>query len=869
MFLIDGSNHAFRVHFALPPMHDSTGFPTRALYGFTTLLAKMVRVNQPDYLVVAFDVGATFRNALLPTYKGHRPDMPEDLRQQWPLLPGLIEAFGYRCIGLQGWEADDVLGTLARRFAGPDLEAVLVTGDRDFFQLVGDHIHVYDAMKEEEIHRAEVIERMGVAPEHITDLKGLSGDSSDNLPGIPGVGEKTAAKWLQQYGDLEGVIAAAEKIGGKRGQALTDNADVARLSKQLATIALDAPLADTLEDLLPKGMQEERLRELFDQYDFGKVARKLLPERPTVVTDGYRVIKDEAALSAMIDAIVSAGRLALDLDRSAGPVVGASLCWGAADAVYLPLDARPGTAISAERGWAAIRQVVLDPAIRRIAHDSKALIAELERAGILGATFAGDLMLMDYVLAAHERGHSLEAQATRHLGHTMTVPETGGAMLFARPLDETARLGAERAHVTWLLEERLQRRLDANTRSVYETIELPLVPVLLDMERSGIGVALGTLDGIRVDLQARLAEIEALCHSLRGGPFNIASRHEVAEALFGDEAGFVGTKKVKDGFSTDNSVLEKLIDGENLPWAIIEWRHLQKLLGTYVDKLPSYVAADGRIHTSFNQAVAATGRLSSTEPNLQNIPIRTFEGRRIREAFVPASGSLFLSADYSQIELRILAHLTEEDALIQSFLRGEDIHRRTASEVFDIEIDEVTFDQRNAAKAINFGLMYGMSSFRLAGDLQISRDEANRYMEEYFGRFPKIISWLEATREAARKQGFVETLYGRRRVLPSMHAANYSERMAAQREAVNSRVQGTAADIIKIAMIQVHDMLRAEGFEARLLLQVHDELLLEVPEREVERLRPRVVEVMEGAAKLYVPLAVNAAVGRSWNDAHG
>ncbi len=866
-------------------MHDATGFPTRALYGFTTLLAKLVRVHQPDYVVVAFDVGKSFRHDRLPSYKGHRPDMPEDLRQQWPLLPDLIEAFGYRCVTLPGWEADDVLGTFAMRFASEDVEAVIVTGDRDFFQLVGDHVKVYDAMKEEELGAPEVIERMGVAPNQIIDLKGLAGDASDNLPGVPGVGEKTAAKWLQQYGTLESVLAAATKIGGKRGQALVDHAESARLSRELATIAVDAPLSETLDDLRPRGLQEERLRALFDRYDFGKVARKLLPDRPAVAPEAWRLINEPAGLASAVAEIRAGGRLAFELDYGPdGGVVGVSWCWDAGKegspnvvAAYLAVDGRPG-AIASVDAWGAVRQLVTEPGIYRITHDSKATIAALERAGIEGVSFAQDMMLLDYVLAAHERGHSLVDQASRHLGHVLAASDQEAPSLFAKPLDETAKRRAERAHVVWMLEDRLLRRLDHGTRAVYESIELPLVPVLREMERVGIGVALETLSGIRVDLQARMAELEARCHALRGRPFNIASRHEVADALFGEGAPFVGTKKVKDGFSTDSSVLEKLIDGENLPWAILEWRHVQKLLGTYVDKLPSYVASDGRIHTTFNQAVAATGRLSSTDPNLQNIPIRTFEGRRIREAFVPAPGHVFVSADYSQIELRILAHLTGEDALIASFQRGEDIHRRTASEVFKTSIDAVSADQRNAAKAINFGLMYGMSSFRLAGDLQISRDEANRYMEEYFGRFPKIITWLEQTREEARQHGFVETLFGRRRVLPLMHASNYNERMAAQREAVNSRVQGTAADIIKIAMIRVHQALWSEGFTrrdgdqivgARLLLQVHDELLLEVPETDAVALSARVVEVMEHAADLSVPLAVNAATGRSWNDAHG
>lgn len=864
LFLIDGSNHAFRVHFGLPPMHNASGFPTRVLYGFTTMLARLVRTYEPDYVVVSFDKGATFRHEMFPEYKGHRPDMPEDLRQQWPLLPDLVEAFGYRCIMIPGYEADDVLGTLSHQFASPDLTVYLVTGDTDFYQLVNENVRILDLMKDEELGLAEVTEKLGLPPSKMVDVLGLSGDSSDNIPGVPGVGEKTAVKYLQKYGSLEGVLAAADDIGGKRGEALKEHAESARLSYKLATIALDCPVNSTLPELKPRGMNEDVLRARFEEWDFGKIARKLLPERQGISAEGYTIVKSLVELDQVIGHFGT--KVAVDLEISDDKPVGASFSWSATAAAYVPLDGRGG--IDADAAQKKVAALLANPKVGKVFADSKKVFRLALRWGWKIENVAGDTTLLDYVLAAHEKNHELTELAARYLGHSMMAGQSG-MLPFARPLEETAKLASEAAHVVGLIESRLQGRLDAGTRHIYEQIELPLARVLADMEHAGIRIAVELLDGIRADIDLRLIEAEKRCHAIKGKAFSVNSRHEIADALFGEGSEFTPTKKVKDGWSTDASVLEKIADGTNLPSAILEYRQLQKLKGTYLDKLPTYIAADGRIHTYYNQAIAATGRLSSEEPNLQNIPIRTFEGRRIRDCFVPAEGHLFLSADYSQIELRILAHLTEEPALVESFRKGEDIHRRTASEVFGVPPDQVTFELRSAAKAINFGLMYGMSSFRLAGDLQISRAEATKYMEEYFGRMPKVSGWIENAKIEAKKQGFVETLFGRRRVIPGIHAPNYAERMGAEREAVNTRIQGTAADIIKIAMLRVHKRLASDGFKARILLQVHDELLIEVPEAEVERLRPVVVAEMEAAAELLAPLRVNSAVGHNWNQAHG
>jgi len=878
MFLIDGSNHAFRVQYALPPMNASDGFPTRALYGFTTLFAKILRVHRPDYCAVAFDRGLTFRHEMYPDYKGHRPDMPEDLRQQWPHFDALVEGFGYPSLFVEGFEADDVMGTVARRFASPDLEVFLVTGDRDFAQLVDDNIHILDLMKNKEIGPAEVQAEFGVGPDRIVDLKGLAGDSSDNIPGIPGIGVKKASSYLNRFGTLEDVLDHADDVGGKTGLKIKENAEIARLSKVLATIRLDVPLDLTLEALAPKGLQHDALRELFDRWEFGKVAHRLLGEQQVVDTSIYRAAATVEELDALVAALRAAGRFAVEVelhgkDPRHADLLGISFCWGRKDAVYVPLRERRPDRVDPEEVLSRLKPLLEDPDLGKTGHRLKAVMHVLGRRGIVLRGIDGDTQLLDYCLAAHERSHALDNMAQRFLGFTMSpyqqqVPVNEGLFFDQIDLEDQARYGAETPHVSWILEARLLGRLDPGPRWVYERIEVPLVPVLAGMEEVGIRVDLDELKRARDAVALQVEETERRCYEAAGKEFNINSRHETRDVLF-DDLGLPPSKKVKDGWSTDSSVLEKLVGLHTLPALILEYRRLQKLLSTYLDALPAYVEKDGRIHTRFNQAVAATGRLSSNDPNLQNIPIRTEDGRRTRDAFVPEEGWMFLSADYSQVELRVLAHFCEEPALVRSFASGEDIHRRTASEVFGIPADEVTFAQRNAAKAINFGLIYGMSAFRLGNELSIPHAEAQRYMDEYFGRMPQVKAWLDATRDQAHQDGHVQTLFGRRRVIPNIHSRQFNLRKAAEREAVNTVVQGTAADIIKLAMLRVDEMLRHEGYRARLLLQVHDELLLEVPPDEVDAVRAAVVDAMQRAAELKVPLVANSAVGSNWNEAHG
>lgn len=879
LFLVDGSNHAFRVQFALPPQHASDGFPTRVLYGFTLLFQKMMRTYRPDYCVVSFDSGKTFRHETFPDYKGHRPDMPEDMRRQWPWLPKLVEGFGYTCLAREGFEADDVLGTLAKRFAGPDLDVYIVTSDKDFCQLVNEHIFLLDEARGQVVKEADVEPKVGVRPEQVIDMLGLSGDSSDNIPGVPGVGPKTAAKLLADYGDLEGVLAAAAagKVRGKRGQALVDHAENARISATLATIRTDVDLDVSLEDLAPRGIQEEPLRDLFDRWEFGMVARKLLPEVKVMDASGYHAVTDMEALEALLRDVRAAEEVGVSLRTNSdnperAELLGVSFAWSqegpegkrVGRQAYVPLMPRNEVTFDVAEARQRVLELLGDPSVRKVGHDLKASMRLCRKLGSELAGIVGDTRLLDYVLTAHRRTHDLDAIAQRHLGHTMAYVPPSEPLL----LDEVVGFAIEPAHVSFLLHDKLHARLDEGPRHVYEHIELPLMPVLCAMEEHGIKLDQGVLGAIRDDIAARVVEAEKRCHEVAGRPFNVGSPRDVAEVLF-DELNLPKSKRTKTGYSTDSSVLEQLVEHHELPQCILDWRQLQKLESTYLRKLPTWVAADGRIHTTFNQSVAATGRLSSTDPNLQNIPIRTYEGRRIRDAFVAEEGHVLLSCDYSQVELRVLAHFCGDGPLVEWFQRGEDIHRRTASEVFGTPIDEVTSAQRNAAKAINFGLMYGMSAFRLSRDLSISRAEAEKYMEDYFGRIPQVQAWIEETKKACRRDGYVETLFGRRRLIPEIYSKGYADRAAGEREAVNTRVQGTAADIIKLAMISVHEALAAHFPQARLLLQVHDELLLEVPEDQVEAVRDLVVERMMGAADLAVPLVVNSAWGYNWNEAHG
>jgi DNA polymerase-1 len=889
MLLVDGSNQAFRLFFAIQQdMRAPDGSPTRALYGFANLLIRLLKDEQPDYLLVAFDRGLSFRNDIFPDYKGQRPDMPEELRAQWDDFIPLCTEWGVKAVAINGMEADDVIGTLAARYGGPELRVHILSSDKDFCQLVNDHVFVHDLGKDELLGRAEVEERWGVRPEQIIDLLSLMGDTSDNVPGIAGVGPKKAAKFIQTYGTAEGVIENAAKIGGKTGEAVAAGRDIVALARKLVTIHTEVDLGFGLEDLRPTTPDWTALAARIKHYGFRRIltlieegaaaaGAEVVQATPKVDRSRYRTVRTPGELAELAAALRAAGRFAFDtettsLDAAGARLVGMSFCWSPTDAAYVPVG-HEGVDQNCPDALAVLGPILADPTIKKTGQNLKYDMQVLWSNGCTFAGLDGDTMLLDYLVNVDQK-HGLDELARRYLDHKNiaygeVTASTGGD--FAKvPVEQATQYAAEDAHVVWLIENRIAElgALDDDLRQLYAEVELPLVPVLADMERIGIRCSKPALQALSVELAARIDTMTQAIHAEAGEVFNLNSPKQLATILF-EKRGLESTKKTKTGASTAADVLEALADqGDALCSMILQYRELAKLKGTYVDALQDCIDTHGRIHTSFHQAVAATGRLSSNEPNLQNIPIRTEEGRRVRACFVPDDGFVFLSADYSQIELRVLAHFCGEGALVDAFLKQEDIHRRTAAEVFGCAPALVSAEQRRAAKAINFGLVYGMSAFRLANELKISRRVAQEYIDGYFARYPQVKTYMDEAIAKAKSTGHARTLFGRRRGVQGLDARNPNDRGEAERVAINTPVQGTAADLIKMAMIRVHRALKADHPRARLLLQVHDELVLEVPVDEVDVVAARVKAEMEGVATLKVPLVVDTGVGASWDLAH-
>jgi DNA polymerase I len=854
LFLIDGSNHAFRVFHAMPRDMYAAGFPTGALLGFANMLRRLEREHEPDYVVVCFDNGPSFRKDMYPEYKGHRPEKPEELDKQWPHFKELVEAWGYAYLDPTGVEADDVIGTMAE-WASESLEVVMVSGDKDFYQLIGPHKRIYDVMKDKWIGHDEVVERFGVPPDRVIDILGMAGDSSDNVPGVPGVGEKTAAKYVQKYGNMENVISNAGTIGGKRGKSVSDFADQARLSRELVTIKLDCDLPLSLSDLVPRQRNIVELRKLFMKWQFRTHLKELQEAEAdmasAVATDRYRVAEDAETVKKELASIrakqFTGVRVAVEVhtdnrDPFTATVLGFGLCWGAADAVYIPVDAETGPLVA---------ELLADARIPKTGHDLKFAHQVLAVRGFALAGQAGDVMLADYLLEPARNKHGLSDLSLRYMGHEL--------------LDEPVH----RAHVAWMLDEELNKRIaETHQLGVYHDIELPLIPVLARMEIEGIGVDTDGLAALATEYRERLDTLEKRVYELAGREFKINSPKELQVILF-DELGLEPLKKTKKGFSTDAATLEHLRDKHDLPDCILKWRQLDKLRSTYVEALPKSVhPVTGRIHTNFQQAVAETGRLSSANPNLQNIPNRSEEGRRIRECFVARPGRVFVSCDYSQVELRLLAHFCGDGPLKAAFESGRDIHRATAADIFDIEEDAVDREKRTAAKAINFGIIYGMAAPRLARDLKISRDQAKTYIERYFAGFPQVKQFIDGRVEDARHNGHTSTIHGRRRTVSHLNSRNFMDRSASERIAVNTPIQGSAADVIKLAMVRVARRLERDFPDARLLLQVHDELLLEVAETQADAVAAAVQEEMEGITPLSVHLKVESGRANTWAGAH-
>jgi len=903
LILVDGSGYLYRAFHALPPLSNSKGEPTGAILGVLNMLNKMIKEESPDRIAVVFDApGRTFRDDLFEQYKAHRPAMPDDLRSQIQPLYDTVAAMGLALLRVPGVEADDVIGTLAKQGAASGYEVLISTGDKDMAQLVGPNIGLINTMSNTRLDRAGVKAKFDVFPEQIVDYLALIGDSSDNIPGVSGVGPKTAAKWLLEHQTLDALIANAAKIGGKVGENLRNELAILNLSRKLATIDTALTLSHTPEQLIAGAPDVARLRELYTQLELRSFLKALepLPEAaaapaasaadaaavapPPPARDHQKILSQDAFDSWLVK-LAAAPLISFDtetdsLDYMKARIVGVSFAVAAGEAAYVPLGhdyAGAPQQLDRDAVLAALKPLLEDPLKDKLGHHLKYDMHILANYGISLAGHRYDSMLESYVLDSVATRHDMDSTAEKYLGiktiHFEDVAGKGAKQITFNQVDvdRATEYSAEDADVTLQLHAALWPRIEALPRLklLYESIEQPLVPVLYRMERTGVLVDRELLRIQSSQLSARMLELQAEAHAEAGGTFNVDSPKQLQEILFG-KLGIPVIRKTPTGQpSTAEDVLEELAASHALPKLILEYRGIAKLKSTYTEKLPEQInPATGRIHTSYHQGVAATGRLSSTDPNLQNIPIRTPEGRRIRQAFVAPAGSALVAADYSQIELRIMAHLSGDEALLRAFADDRDIHQATAAEVFGATLESVSADQRRSAKAINFGLIYGMSAFGLARQLGIGRGEAQKYVDLYFERYPGVKRYMDETRRQAREMGYVETVFGRRLYLPEIQSRNQALRQYAERSAINAPMQGTAADIIKRAMIDVDAWLQSSGVAARLIMQVHDELVLEVADAAVETVTSQLRRRMARAAELRVPLKVDVGVGRNWDQAH-
>ncbi len=893
LVLVDGSSYLYRAFHvpALQRLTDSAGRPTGAVFGVANMVRKLRADYGPEHMAVVFDAkGKTFRDELYADYTANRPPMPEELRAQIEPLHELIEALGIPMPVVAGVEADDVIATLAREAQAAGMDVLVSTGDKDLAQIVNEHVTLINTMSNTVLDRAGVIEKFGVTPEQMIDFLALVGDTSDNVPGVPKCGPKTAAKWLAEYGTLDALIENADAIKGKIGDNLRASLEQLRLSRQLVTVRQDLELDVGPGDLDLAAPDAARLRELLARLEFRTWLAELgdgaAPAAPAKAeARDYRTILTAAELDEWLARLGAADELALETETSSphymeAQVVGMAFSIAPGEAAYVPLGHRYEGApeqLDRERVLERLRPVLEDPERRKVGQDLKFQHNVLANHGIDLRGMAHDTMLESYVLDSTATRHDLDTLAQKYLGlGTVALEDIAGKGVKQLSFDlielpEAAPYACEDADVTLQLHRALWQRLSEvpALRGVYEDIEMPLLPVLSRMERRGVALDCDMLAAQSVELAQKMAALEARAHELAGEPFNLGSPKQIQEILYERLELPVRRKTPKGQPSTAEDTLAELALEYELPQVILDHRALSKLRSTYTDKLPDMISpASGRLHTSYRQAVASTGRLSSNEPNLQNIPIRTEEGRRIRQAFVAPRGQRLLAADYSQIELRIMAHLSGDEGLLGAFAEGRDIHRSTAAEVFGTPLAEVSAEQRRAAKAINFGLIYGMSAFGLGRQLGIGRAQAQEYVDQYFERYPGVRAYMDRTREQAREQGYVETVFGRRLYLPTIGARNAQVRAAAERTAINAPMQGSAADIIKRAMIALDAWLEAHGEGERMIMQVHDELVFEVPRARVKALGEVVREHMAGAASLSVELVVEVGSGANWDEAH-
>ena len=894
LVLVDGSSYLFRAFHALPSLSTIDGHPTGAVRGVIGMLKRLAKDYAGSPIAVVFDAkGRSFRNELYAQYKANRPSMPDDLRVQIAPIHVIIRAMGLPLLIIEGVEADDVIGTLANEATRKKRRVVISTSDKDLAQLVSEHVTLVDTMTDTRLDRDGVIAKFGVPPERIIDYLALMGDTSDNIPGVPKVGPKTAAKWIAEYGALEDVIAQAANIQGKIGENLRASLALLPMSKQLTTIKCDVDLAVGVEALIPDAPDLAKLRELYTRYEFRPWLDELPPEEgaassgavAAATEKSYETIVDWGALDVWLERIRERGRMSLDTETTTqdymrAELVGIAFAIEAGHAAYVPLGhdyLGAPRQLPRDEVIARLKPLLEDAALVKIGQNPKYDKNVLKSYGVELDGIAFDTMLESYVLDSVGSRHDMSDLAERHLGlKTISFEDVAGkgvkqATFNSVPVDRATEYAAEDADYSLRLHETLWPKLVAEPRlrSVFEEIEMPLVSVLSRMERTGAQVD-GTLLTLQSDeLARRITELAQEAYSIAGEAFNLESPKQLQAILY-DKLGLPVLRKTPGGQpSTAEPVLAELALDYPLPRVIMDYRSLTKLKSTYTDKLPLQInPRTGRIHTSYHQAVAATGRLSSADPNLQNIPVRTTEGRRIRQAFVAPEGRTLVAADYSQIELRIMAHLSADVGLRRAFSEGLDVHRATASEVFGVPLESVTADQRRSSKAINFGLIYGMSAFGLGRQLGLSRTVANEYIERYFARYPGVRNYMDGVRAEAAKRGYVETVFGRRLYLPEINASNAMRRQAAERTAINAPMQGTAADIIKRAMIAVDRWLAESGIAASMIMQVHDELIFEVDNADIDRLIDGIVQRMEAAASLDVPLVVDVGRGRNWDEAH-
>ncbi len=881
--IIDGNSYVYRAFYAIRGLSTSTGLPTNAVFGFANMLLKVIKDKTPSLLAIVFDPkGPTRRHGEYKEYKAHRPPMPRDLIPQIPYIHKLVEAFRIPVFVIDGQEADDVIATLARHAEAHGTDITIVTGDKDLLQLVGPRIKVYDTLKDKVYEPMDVEERFSVPPDQVVEIMGLMGDASDNIPGVPGIGEKTAQVLIKQYRTIENLLAHTHEIAKpKLRRSLIEHADLARLSRELALLHTDVPIEINYDDLKLKAPDGPALLKILKELEFTALLKYVIQE-PEQDVDYCTVLEDKD-LQELIGALSSAEEFCFDTETTSrdamqAGLVGISFALRPHHAYYLPLGhSFPGAPkqLGLDHALGALKPVMENPSVRKIGQNVKYDLLVLGHYGVHVKGVSFDTMIASYLLNPGKASHSLDSLALEYFNHkTITYAEVTGSGKKQRGFAEVdirtaTRYSGEDADITLRLKQTLAPLLrEQNLERLFLDMEMPLMEVLVDMERTGVKINADFLKLMSKRLGLEMAEIERTIYELAGTEFNINSPKQLAEILF-VRLKLTPTKKTKTGFSTNVDVLEELAPVHPLPAEILKFRTLSKLKSTYIDALPLMInPKTGRLHTSLNQTVAATGRLSSSEPNLQNIPIRTDVGREIRQAFIAEQGASLLSADYSQIELRVLAHMSNDPALIKTFQSEEDVHTRTASEIFGLTPEEVTPEMRRKAKAVNFGIIYGISAFGLAQDIGVSNAEAKRYIDDYFAQYPKVREFIDRTIRDARTNGYVSTLFNRRRFIPELTSSAAAVRNFGERMAVNTPIQGTAADLIKLAMINVQKRIARENLGSKMILQVHDELVFEVLNREIEPMKKLVKEEMEGVLTLSVPIRVDMGVGKNWDEAH-